>query len=77
MHFAIHALLMLVPVVGVEYNGKFEGLYKLLDMEEFNLNSISEINAALQSFIINLQLCRKKVRNTLPQLVELSENNLR
>ncbi len=76
MHFVIHALLGHVPTIGVEYQGKFEGLYNSLEMQNFNLQSIAEISAAVGPLIDELQLCKEKIVKSLPRLIELSKNNI-
>lgn len=75
MHFIIHALLVNVPVIGVEYQGKFEGLYRILEMSHFNIQSISEVDSAANLMARELHLCKGKVIKALPKLTELSRNN--
>lgn len=77
MHFAIHALLAHIPAIGVEYQGKFEGLYNFLEMQDLKLQGLSEISAAIGPLIDELPLYKKKIAKSLPRLIELSTSNFR
>jgi polysaccharide pyruvyl transferase WcaK-like protein len=75
MHFVIHALLVHVPSIGVEYQGKFEGLYDFLTMRAFNLQSLFEISSTIGPFVEELQISKRKIAKSLPHLIELSRKN--
>ncbi len=75
MHFVIHALRVHVPTIGVKYQGKFEGLYNHLDMQDFNVDKISDVSGVLDLFIQELQTNKRRISGNLTQLIGLSKNN--
>lgn len=82
MHFLIALMGQKVPGIGVTYQGKFDGLYKLFDLEglvispEDFLDETKFIEIA-QSMISARKAIQKKLNKKLPHILELSEGQLK
>ena len=76
MHFIIHAALVAVPVFGIEYQGKFRGLYESLGIKNLCLSDFSEVLPSLKSNENHLDDSRREIKKMVPSLRELSRVNL-
>ena len=81
MHLAIAALGMNVPVMAATYQGKFEGLFKHFDLDNtFLLAPAKFISADMPQvfnhFITQLPQLRQQISNQLPNVINLSQQNL-
>lgn len=82
MHLAIAALGMGVPVMAATYQGKFEGLFKHFELDEIYLlkphTLLSDRMIEVFNYFLNtLPLQRAQIEVKLPQVLELSNNNLK
>lgn len=82
MHFAIAALSSSVPVCGMQYQGKFQGLFKLFNMPadifispEDSLDS-AKLTSFLEKHINNIDGLKSLVVQKLPEVIALSAKNV-
>ena len=82
MHISIAALGQGVPVLGLVYQGKFEGLWKhfelsadMLIMPKLFLDAAADTSKIIENFIRNLDSLRTQIRQQLPVVLDLSSRN--
>lgn len=81
MHFAIACLGQGVPVMGMVYQGKFEGLYQYFDLEGLTVEpsmifDSKGLSAQVQTILPNLPEIQTKILANLSKVKTLSEKNL-
>lgn len=82
MHISIAALGQGVPVLGLVYQGKFEGLWQHFNLSEDTLmeprvfmTDPSRAEESICAFIDNLQGLRMQIARSIPKVLELSKKN--
>ena len=82
MHLVIAALGQGIPVLGVTYQGKFEGLFRHFDLmgdkifvDPVLIDSADKFLSYLDVFHQNLPSLRKRVERKLPKALALSKQN--
>ncbi len=82
MHISIAALGQCVPVLGLFYQGKFEGLWTLFKLSnhmllapKLLLEKPAEAVSVINRFIDNLKTTQEQIKRWLPSVLELSEQN--
>ena len=80
MHLGIAALGQGTAVMGVEYQGKFEGLFRLLDLPDCVIQSDAAVDSTVLMGQLKALIDRRKelsdrIRRHLPQVVEMSKRN--
>lgn len=81
MHLAIASLGQAVPVVGVTYQGKFEGLMLQFNLKDntFSLKSVLEGDQFYRALLGHFDRCddlKRQVHECLPAVLERSRNNV-
>lgn len=82
MHLAIAALGQGIPVLGVTYQGKFDGLFRHFDLKGENIfvdpalvEDSEYLLSYLDGFYQNIPSLRERVKQELPKVLALSEQN--
>ena len=82
MHISIAALGQGVPVLGLVYQGKFEGLWQHFNLSEDTLmeprvfmTDPSRAEESICAFIDDLQRLRMQIARSIPEVLELSKKN--
>ncbi|WP_172979860.1 polysaccharide pyruvyl transferase family protein [Agromyces agglutinans] len=78
MHLAILSAVAGVPTVGLDYQGKFEGLYRLLDIADLRVPQ-GELDGRLvesvERALAQLESYSGSLRRALPDVIRLAERN--
>ena len=80
MHLAIAALGMGVPVACIEYQGKFEGLFRHFEIDGMVIDNsralcFDSIETSLRALIRNRHDMARKIKARLPEIINLSLMN--
>ena len=82
MHISIAALGMGVPVLGLVYQGKFEGLWTLFKLSndtlltpKIFLDNHTKAIVVVNAFIDNMKTLKEQINKSLPSVLELSNHN--
>lgn len=80
MHLAIACLGVKTPVLGIVYQGKFEGLYSYFELDQMLIEPREAIQAdKLLSFVIsginNRDKIKEKITYNIPTVIELAKQN--
>lgn len=81
MHFAIACLSSGVPVCGISYQDKFEGVFTMLEMSEFLIESRQIANTEIvvekiTKMINTIVFQRRRICEKLPDICLMARNNL-
>jgi polysaccharide pyruvyl transferase WcaK-like protein len=81
MHFAIACLSSGVPVCGISYQDKFEGVFEMAGQQDCLIDSQSIADANLivekiKKIICNIENHRSNLRKCLPSIFSLAKKNL-
>ncbi|KRP35937.1 MAG: hypothetical protein ABS34_09575 [Opitutaceae bacterium BACL24 MAG-120322-bin51] len=82
MHLAIAALGQGIPVLGVTYQGKFDGLFRHFDLKGGDIfvdpalvEDSDHFLSYIDGFYQNMSILGERVRQELPEVLALSEQN--
>jgi polysaccharide pyruvyl transferase WcaK-like protein len=82
MHLAIASLGQGVPVICLTYQDKFEGLMEYFDLtgNTFSPQAVldsDDLSERMFDYLDNCSELKKKVRDALPKVIEMSRANVR
>lgn len=79
MHFGISGYVCGIPMLGMSYLNKFEGLQTMFELDPqktlFDYSDIKNEDMLIKEFINNLQLYKLKVRENLDTIKNMSKMN--